>query len=194
MAQVISVRFKDVGKNYHFDPQGVQYKCGDRVIVETARGIECGKVTIENKEIDDSQINAPLKAVLRLANQHDLDILEENNYEMLLVINRFRPLTKTAQLTVEVMREIEAACGLKFTDLINNSNLGNETTAQTLLDSLEFINELSTISGLPIFLHTVKSDVAQKLPADIDPVFPLQLQEKYFELSSQKSGNRPMWG
>ena len=78
MAQVISVRFKDVGKNYHFDPQGVQYKRGDKVIVETARGLECGKVTIENKEIDDEQITAPLKPVLRLANNHDLKTLEEN--------------------------------------------------------------------------------------------------------------------
>ena len=78
MVQVISVRFKDVGKNYHFDPQGVQYKCGDRVIVETARGVECGKVTIENKEIADDQINAPLKPVLRLANEQDLKTLEEN--------------------------------------------------------------------------------------------------------------------
>ena len=78
MAQVISVRFKDVGKNYHFDPQGVNYKCGDKVIVETARGVECGKVTIENKEIDDSQITAPLKPVLRLANEKDLKTLEEN--------------------------------------------------------------------------------------------------------------------
>ena len=78
MAQVISVRFKDVGKNYHFDPQGVKYKLGDKVIVETARGLECGKVTIENKEIADDQITAPLKPVIRHANNHDLKTLEEN--------------------------------------------------------------------------------------------------------------------
>ena len=121
-------------------------------------------------------------------------ILEENNYRMVFVANCYRPLTRCAEDALEVMHEIEAACGLKFTDLVNNSNLGNETTVQTLLDSLEFIRELSSISGLPVFLHTAKWDVAQKLPADIGPVFPLQLQEKYFDLPSQKPVNRPMWG
>ena len=121
-------------------------------------------------------------------------ILEENNYRMVYVANCYRPLTRSARDALEVMQEIEAACGLKFTDLVNNSNLGSETTVQTVLDSLEFIRELSTISVLPVFLHTAKTDVAQALPADIGPVFPLQLQEKYFDLPSQKPGNRPMWG
>ena len=121
-------------------------------------------------------------------------ILEENNYRMIYVANCYRPLTRTPQEALEVMGEIEAACGLKFTDLVNNSNLGNETTAQTVLDSMDFIKELSAISGLPVYLHTAKSDVAQALQPAVDSVFPLQLQEKYFDLPSQKPGNRPMWG
>ena len=112
-------------------------------------------------------------------------ILEENNYRMVYVANCYRPLTRTPQDALEVMREIEAACGLKFTHIINNSNLGSETTAQTLLDSLDFIRELSDISGLPIFLHTAKYDVAQALGDSVSPVFPLQLQEKYFDLPDQ---------
>ncbi len=78
MAEVVSVRFKDVGKNYHFDPQGKEYKCQDKVIVETARGVECGTVTISNREIDDEEITVPLKPVLRLADEKDLKIVEEN--------------------------------------------------------------------------------------------------------------------
>ncbi len=78
MAEVISVRFKDVGKNYHFDPQGNAYRKGDKVIVETARGIECGDVTIANREIPDEEIMAPLKPVLRLANEQDLKTVQEN--------------------------------------------------------------------------------------------------------------------
>lgn len=78
MAEVVSVRFKDVGKNYHFDPQGKEYKCRDKVIVETARGVECGTVTIANREIADQEITAPLKPVLRLANEKDFKTVEEN--------------------------------------------------------------------------------------------------------------------
>lgn len=78
MAEVVSVRFKDVGKNYYFDPQGKEYKCHDKVIVETARGVECGTITIANRVIDDEEITAALKPVLRLADDKDLKIVEEN--------------------------------------------------------------------------------------------------------------------
>lgn len=78
MAEVISVRFKEVGKNYYFDPQKKQYKNGDKVIVETARGLEFGEVSIGNREIPDEEITAPLKTVIRSATQKDLAIVEEN--------------------------------------------------------------------------------------------------------------------
>ena len=121
-------------------------------------------------------------------------ILEEGNYRMAFVANCYRPLTRTPEDALEVMREIEAACGLKFTCIINNSNLGTETTPQTVLDSAPFIEALSRISGLPIFLHTATIDVAGGLEGKLSPVFPLKLQEKYFDLPSQKPSNRPLWG
>ena len=65
-------------------------------------------------------------------------IKEENNYEMLLVINKYRPLTADAESAVEIMREIEQAGGISFTGIVNNSNLGEETTAQTVLNSVEY--------------------------------------------------------
>ena len=58
-------------------------------------------------------------------------ILEENDYEMVYVVNFFRPLTQTVDQAIEVMGEIESACGLKFSAVINNSNLGAESTAET---------------------------------------------------------------
>jgi len=121
-------------------------------------------------------------------------ILQEDNYRMIFVANCYRPLTRTAEDAMEVMREIEAACGLRFTDLVNNSNLGSETTPQTVLDSMEFMAELSRLSGLPVFATTARADVAAELHKTIDNVIPLQLQEKYFDLPSQKPGNRPLWG
>ena len=119
-------------------------------------------------------------------------ILEENNYRMLFVANASRPLTRTPEDALEVMREIEAACGLKFTDLVNNTNLGDLTTPETVLNSQEYMEKLSSLSGLPIFMTTAKTDVAEKL--ELQGVLPLTLQEKYFDLPSQKSGNRPLWG
>lgn len=78
MAEVIGVRFKEVGKVYYFDPQKVKYKEKTKVIVETARGIECGSVAMENKEIPDEEIINPLKTVIRIANDNDFKTLEEN--------------------------------------------------------------------------------------------------------------------
>ena len=105
-----------------------------------------------------------------------------------------RPLTRTPEDALEVMREIEAACGLRFTCIINNSNLGTETTAQTVLDSVAFVEALSELSGLPIFLHTATIKVAEGLQGKLSPVLPLQLQEKYFDLPAQRPNDRPLWG
>ena len=121
-------------------------------------------------------------------------ILEENNYRMLFVANASRPLTRTPEEALEVMREIEAACGLKFTDLINNTNLGSETTADTVLAAQGYMQELSRLSGLPIFATTATAEVAAELDGKLPNVIPLKLQEKYFDLPSQKPGNRPLWG
>ena len=121
-------------------------------------------------------------------------IKAENNYRMIFVANCYRPLTRTPEEAIEVMREIEAACGLAFTDIVNNSNLGPETSPETVLASLPYIEELSKLSGLPVFAHTAEITVAEALIGKLDPVLPLQLQEKYFDLPSQKPGNRPLWG
>ena len=108
-------------------------------------------------------------------------IKAENDYRMVFVANCYRPLTPTAEEALEVMREIETACNLKFTDIINNSNLGPETTAETVLNSLDYIQKLSQLSGLPVFAHTAEAAVAPQLTG-IESVFSLHLQEKYFDL------------
>lgn len=78
MAQVIGVRFKQVGKVYYFDPDGIQVQKTDSVIVETARGIECGEVAMENRQIDDEKIVKPLKKVIRKATGEDLAQVRKN--------------------------------------------------------------------------------------------------------------------
>ena len=120
-------------------------------------------------------------------------ILEENNYRMVFVANCYRPMTRTPEEAMEVMAEIEAACGLKFTDIVNNSNLAAETTPETVLQSVPYMERLSELSGLPIFATTAERTVAAKLEP-LPNVISLRLQEKYFDLPTQKPGNRPLWG
>ena len=107
-------------------------------------------------------------------------IKEENNYNMVFVANCYRPLARTVEDAVEIMREIESACGISFTSIVNNSNLGKETTAETVLASLDYITELCKATRLPLWMHTAEKEVAEKL-TDL-PVMPLDLQKKYFDL------------
>ncbi len=121
-------------------------------------------------------------------------IKAENNYRMVFVANCYRPLTRTPEEALEVMREIETACGLAFTDIINNANLGPETTPETVLAAVPYMQQLSKLSGLPIFAHAAETQVAEALAGKLEPVISLQLQEKYFDLPSQRPGNRPLFG
>ena len=105
-------------------------------------------------------------------------ILEENDYEMLMVINCYRPLTRDAASTLEVMREIEAAGGIRFTALVNNSNLGVETTAQDVLASVRYANEVADMSGLPVVMTTADERLEDELKYKISNLFPLKLQKK----------------
>ncbi|MBQ0110429.1 MAG: hypothetical protein KBS41_00670 [Oscillospiraceae bacterium] len=101
-------------------------------------------------------------------------ILEENDYDMLFVFNKYRPLTPDAQSALEVMGEIEAASGIKFTGIINNSNIGEETVPQDLINSYDEVNKLSALSKLPVVLTTAKKTMAEQM----EDVFPLSLQTK----------------
>ena len=113
---------------------------------------------------------------------------KENNYKMIFVANFCRPLTRNAEEAMEVMREIEAACGLNFTHIVNNTNLGPATDPEVLLESQAEIQRLCQSSGLPLFFTAVRGDLAPALKEKIPNVFPLQLQEKYFDLPDQQGG------
>ncbi len=105
-------------------------------------------------------------------------IREENDYDMFLVINRYRPLTPDAESTLEIMHEIEAAASLKFTGIINNSNLAAETEPETVLASVPYAEEVSRLSGLPLVMTGAEKNVADQLKGKIDNVFPLHLQKR----------------
>lgn len=135
---------------------------------------------------DDRSIKAILdiggddRGALALGRLSD-KIKEENDYEMLMVINCFRPLTKDVESTMEVMQEIETACRIKFTGLINNSNLGSETTKADVLSSLKYADDFSKASGLPIKCTCVNISIYDQLKDSIPNLMPLKLQSKIID-------------
>ena len=121
---------------------------------------------------------------------------EENDYQMAFVANPYRPLTATPQEALEVMREIEEAGHLPFTAIVNNANLGPETTAETVLRALPYMEELSRISGLPVWMTTAEETVAAGLRGKVEHLLPMRLQKKYFDLPEQRRAPppRPLFG
>ena len=109
-------------------------------------------------------------------------ILEENEYEMVFVANFYRPLTTTPEEALEVMREVEAAGGIPFTAIVNNSNIGWETTAEDVLATVSRAAQLSELSGLPILFTAAEAKVAPLLSEKLENVLPLHLQNKYFDI------------
>lgn len=105
-------------------------------------------------------------------------IREEQDYHMLMVINGYRPLTRTPDEVLDVMREIEVAGGIPFTGLINNSNIGTQTTAEDVLATQALVQEVSARCGLPVVLTTVDESLYDQLKTTIPDLFPLRLQRR----------------
>ena len=78
MTKIVGIRFRNVGKIYYFDPKNYKMQVGDHVIVETARGVECGRVVLGPKEVGEDEVVHPLKEVLRVATQADEDREKQN--------------------------------------------------------------------------------------------------------------------
>lgn len=110
------------------------------------------------------------------------DIRNSNDYEMLGVINFSRPLTRTPEDAVEVLREIEWACKLPFTGLVNNTNLGQETSAATVFDSMPLAKRTAELMNIPLRFTCAPHSLAPDLTAKIDNLFPLDIQKLYYQL------------
>ncbi len=107
-------------------------------------------------------------------------LVEENDYEALFVFNCYRPLTRTAADAMGILREIESACRLPVTGIVNCSNLGEQTTRETVLASLPAANELAKLSGLPVRLTAVLEPLAGQLSGDIQNVFPMRHHQTHY--------------
>lgn len=105
-------------------------------------------------------------------------IIKENNFDNFYVVNFFRPLTRTPFEAKTVLEEIEIAGKIPFTGIINNSNLGEETTLEDVISSNKKAEELSVITGLPVVFTTVKKSLVSDF--ERGDYFPLNLQDKYW--------------
>ena len=168
------------------DSQAELEKAGIRVISSPYAGSNVDLPALPDEVYaitDDKSVTAVVdvggddRGALALGRWRDA-ILQEGDYEMLFVINCFRPLTATPEDAVEVMREIEIASGIPFTAVVNNSNLGDETTARDVLESGAYAANVCAISALPLKMTTVREELYPWLEGEIGNLFPLRLQEK----------------
>ncbi len=105
-------------------------------------------------------------------------IREEDNYEMICVVNGCRPLTQTVEDTLTVMREIEAASGLRFTGVINNSNLGRETTPEMIRSYYAYGDAVAAAADLPLLYTAVPDFLEDAFRDEGRAILPISLQKK----------------
>ena len=127
--------------------------------------------------LDDSELNSVIdvggddRGALALGRY--AEAIRARDYEMYFICNKFRPLTRTAEDAYAAMQEIESAASLPFTGIIDNPNLGPDTTLEDIMSSAEYARELSEISGLPVVATSVRRDLAEKIKGI--PVFPIDI-------------------
>ncbi len=146
MAEIIGVRFKNVGKVYYFDPHGKQIKLGEQVVVETARGIECGEVALENREIPDEEVVSPLKPVIRIANKEDLQRIKDNEIKS-------REAFETCNKKIE-----EHKLDMKLVDAeytFDNNKILFYFTADGRVDFRELVKDLAAVFRTRIELRQI---------------------------------------
>ena len=146
MAEVIGVRFKEVGKVYFFDPDGEILKKGEQVIVETARGIECGEVALENQDAEEEKIIRPLKKLIRKATDEDLVTLEANKEKEAKAFDICLEKIKKHNLDMKLV-EVEYT--------FDNSKILFFYTAPCRVDFRELVKDLASVFRARIELRQI---------------------------------------
>lgn len=196
-----ALALKEMGKNVvvaDLDIVNPYFRTKDSTDELNAKGIEIISPEFANTNVDLPALPASVYGVVQNKLRHAvLDIggddrgayalgryapyiLEENDFEMIFVANFLRPLTRTPEEALEVMREIEEAGHIPFTAIVNNSNLGKDTEAEDVEKTDILAKRLSELSGLPLLFTTATEDVAKKLT--LQNVLPMKLQKKYFDI------------
>ena len=107
-------------------------------------------------------------------------IREEGDYEMLFVLNKARPLTRTVEDALEVFYEIEAACALPFTAIVNNTNLGPLTRPEDVIAGARFAEEVGARTGLPVKMNCAMRKLGAALQDTVSNYFPIDIMQLYY--------------
>ncbi len=146
MTEIIGVRFKEVGKVYYFSPCGKKLNAGDKVIVETARGIECGEVVIPNRKINDENVVQPLKSIIRPASKDDLQAIKSNAEKETEIMRTFIKKIEEHKLDMK-------AIDVDYT--FDGSKILFYFTAENRVDFRELVKDLAGIYRTRIELRQI---------------------------------------
>ena len=146
MAEIIGVRFKNVGKVYYFDPAAHKFNKGDPVMVETSRGMECGQVVIPNKTVSEDTIVKPLKPVLRPASPEDIKRAQDN-------AERERKAMAVCQEKIAAHKLDMKLVGVEYT--FDNSKILFYFTADGRVDFRDLVKDLASVFRTRIELRQI---------------------------------------
>ncbi len=146
MLKIIGVRFKSVGKIYYFDPDGRELAEGDKVIVETARGVECGEVVITDREIDEEKFSSPIKKIIRPANADDMKQIEKNHEKEKEALVICEQKVRDHKLNMNL---IDCEC------TFDNNKLLFYFTAENRVDFRELVKDLASVFRTRIELRQI---------------------------------------
>lgn len=160
MAKIVGIKFKRTAKSYYFDPKGQEYKRGAIMIVETARGLEYGKVVVETKDVPDSEVVQPLKPVIRLATSEDLKKIKKDE--------------ERAVAAIKTANEKVAARGIKMKIIdaeytFDNGKLVFYFTAANRVDFRDLVKDLASAFHSRIELRQVGTRAETRLLGGIAP-------------------------
>lgn len=160
MAKIVGIKFKRTAKSYYFDPKGQEYKRGAIMIVETARGVEYGKVVVETKEVADSEVVQPLKPVIRLATSEDIKKIKKDE--------------ERAVAAIKTANEKVAARGVKMKIIdaeytFDNGKLVFYFTAANRVDFRDLVKDLASAFHSRIELRQVGTRDETRLLGGIAP-------------------------
>lgn len=144
--EIIGIRFKDVGKVYYFSPDGESFKHGDKAIVETSRGVECGEIVLSNRNIPQSSLVSPLKKIIRKANADDMKQLEQNRIKEDEIMRMFTEKIRFHKLD---MKPIDVDC------TFDGSKILFYFTSDGRVDFRDLVKDLAAIYRTRIELRQI---------------------------------------
>lgn len=146
MLKIIGVRFKKAGKIYYFDPADAEIAQGDMVIVETARGVECGEVVMTDREIDEKNFRNPIKKIIKKADERDLKNIEKNKQKEREAFEICKKKIEAHKLKMDL---IDVEC------TFNNNKMLFYFTAENRVDFRELVKDLASVFRTRIELRQI---------------------------------------